>query len=476
MRSILEMAHTQLPRVRRQHARQARMRPGAQLRPLALSALLLLAGTAAQAMSFAEVVAAARANDAQYRASQHELEAVRLGVPIARASLLPAVGINVSQSEVSGSRQFFNALNQEAKVQLAYSAPTSSLALRMPLYNREARARYDQSQVQVEAAEQVFRSRGLDLVERAGTAYLQVLLSDDGVDLAVAQLANVEGQLQRAEQRFKRGEGTRTEQATAQAAVDLAKVKVLEARDQADLSRRNLRRVTGRETSRLNQLAADFIPGPTDAGTLFDWLERGERNSPMLQARQQNLMAARLGVERQQAGHYPRVDLVANIVRNENDSVNNLGQTSVLKTLGVQLNVPIYNGGGVDAGVRQALQDQSRAEQDIRNERENMQVEVQRNHQSVANGAGRIEAYRRAVLSSEVAFKGAVRAQELGMGTVTEALDAQTRLYAAQRDLAQARYDYLLARMRLLVVAGAGMEEVVSDIDRLLPVQQPQTR
>jgi len=443
---------------------------------LLLVVSLLMATGTVRAMTFAEVMAAARENDAQFRASQHELEAMRLGVPIARAGLLPSVGISVQQSEVSGSRQFFNNLNQENKVQLAYSSPQSNLTMRMPLFNREARARYDESQTQAEAAEAVFRARSLELVERTGTAYLQVLLSDDGIRLAESQVANVEGQLSRAEQRLKRGEGTRTEQATAQAAVDLAKVKVLEARDQADLARRSLKRVTGREVPRLNQLTADFMPGATDAGELFEWLELAERNNPVLRARQQNLMSARLGVERQRAGHFPRVDMVASISRNENDSINNLGQTSVLKTLGVQVNVPIYSGGGVDAGVKQALQDQARSEQELRNERETIQIELQRNHQAVANGASRIEAYRRAVQSSEVAFKGAARSQELGLGTVTEVLDAQTRLYSAQRDLATARYDYLLARIRLLVQAGAAMDDVVSDVDRHLPVRQAQAR
>lgn len=446
------------------------------LGPLLLAAALLAGSATAQAMSFAEVMSAARDNDAQYRAARHELESTRLGVPIARAQLLPAVGLNLSQSEVSGSRQFFNTLNQEAKVQLQYSSPTTNLAMRMPLYNREARARYDQSQVQADAAEAVFRSRGLELVDRAGSAYLQVLLADDGIVLAQSQQTNLEGQLGRAEQRFKRGEGTRTEQAIAQAAVDLAKVKVLEARDQADLARRNLKRVTGREAPQLNQLAADFVPGAEDAGRLAEWMELAERNSPNLQARQQFLMSARLGVERQQAGHHPRVDLVASIARSENDSINNLGQTSVLKTLGLQVNVPIYSGGGVDAGVKQAVQDQARAEQELRNERETIQVEVQRNHQAVANGAVRIAAYRRAVQSSEVAFTGATRAQALGMGTISDVLDAQTRLFSAQRDLAQARYDYLLARLRLMVAAGMVMDEVVGDVDRHLPVRQAAAR
>lgn len=431
----------------------------------------LVAAVPAQAMSFAEVFAAARANDAQYRAAGYDLQSAQLGVPLARAGLLPSASLSISRSDVSGSRQFYNANNQEVKVQVQYASPQTSVQVRMPLWNQEARARFDQAQVQAEMAQNIYRSRGLELIDRAGTTYLQVLLALDAQVLAEQQLVAVQAQLARAEQRFKRGEGTRTEQALAQAAVDVAKVRLLEAGDEVELMRRNLKRLTGRDTPMLNQLPPDFLPGELLPNRLGEWIELAERNSPTLQARQQELMAARFGVKRQQAGHMPRVDLVASIARNENESLNNLGQTSVLKTFGVQVNVPLYSGGGIDAGVKQAMAEQSRVEESVRLEREGMQLEVQRNFQIVATGADKVQAYRRAVESNEVAYRGAVRSQEAGMATTADVLDTQARLYSAQRDLAQTRYDYLQARMRLMAFAGLPIDEVVNEVDRHLPTR-----
>lgn len=440
-------------------------------RGLKLSVLAgLLASGAVQAASFAEIFASARENDAQYRAASFDLESARQGVPIARSALLPAIGLNYSRSDVSGTRQFYNGLNQENQVQLNYVAPTTSLAMRVPVFNKEARARYEQSQVQADAAELVYRARGLELMDRTGTAYLQVLLAYDAKGLAESQLVSVQGQLTRAEQRLKRGEGTRIDQALAQAAADVAKVKVLEAEDQIQMARRGLKRLTARDTPPLNQTTADFLPTEITPNGIGEWIALAEQNSPTIRAKQQALMAARLGVERQSAGHYPRVDLVASIARSENESLNNLGQTSVLKSLGVQVSVPIFNGGGVNAGVKQALADASRIEEEIRVERESVQMEIQRNYQPVANGGNKIDAYRRAVDSSEVAYRGSVRSQEAGLGTTADVLDAQARLYSAKRDLAQARYDYLLARVRLMINAGLPLEEVASDLDRNLPV------
>lgn len=446
------------------------MRSGAcRLRLAALAAAMLAAGSA-QAMNFAEAVAAARNNDPNYRGAGFDLESTRQGVPIARSALLPQVAISASRSEVSGTRTFYNGLNQEVQVGVGYSAPQASLQARLSVFNRDAWARLDQAKAQAEQAESAYRARGLDLIDRVGTAYLQALLSAENLSLSGQQVAAAEGQLKRSAERFKRGEGTRSEEAQAQANFDLAQVKLFEARDQLEIARRALQRLTGRPTTDLNHVAADFVPDEPASGTLFEWLETAVQNNPIIRAKQQALTAAQFNVKRQSAGHWPRVDLVASIGRTENDSITTLGQTSVLKSVGVQVNMPLYSGGGVDASVKQALAEQGRAEEDIRVERENVEAEVQRNFLLVANGAARVLAYRRAAESSQVAYTGAVRAQEAGLGTTADVLDAQARLFTARRDLAQARYEYLSARLRLRAQAGLPLEEVTNDIDRLLPL------
>lgn len=444
-------------------------RPFPRLKAAVAAAVLLLAGSV-HAMNFAEAVAAARSNDPGYRGAGHELESARQGVPIARASLLPTVGLSASTADVHGTRSFFNSLQQETKVRVEYTSPYASLQLRMPLFNPEAWARLDQAQASADQAEQLFRARGLNLVDRVGTAYLQVLLSNEALKLAQQERTAAEGQFKRSSERFKRGEGTRTEEAFAQSNYDLTRVRVFEAEHQLDIAKRALQRFTGRPTAELNQIAPDFMPEEAAVGGLFEWLETAVRNSPMIQAKQQALLVAQMNVKRQQAGHKPRVDLVASVTRSENESLTNLNQSSVLKSLGVQVNVPLYAGGGVVANVRQAVALQSQAEEDIRNERENVEAEVQRNYLAVSNGAARVQAHLQAARSSEVAYTGAVRAQEAGLGTTADVLDSLVRLFQARRDLAVARYDYLAARLRLKAHAGVPLDELTRDIDQLLPV------
>lgn len=419
-------------------------------------------------MGFAEAYDAALQHDAQYRSAGHERETARLAVPIARSALLPSIGLSVSGSDVSGTREFPNSLNQQVTTRVEYSSPQANLAVRMPIFNYEALRRVDQAKVQSEAAESVFRVRALDLIDRLGAGYLQVLLSFEGKALATSLVESLKQQLLQAERRAQQGEGTPVDVARTQANLDLARVREVEADDQIRLSLRQLRRITGLEAQPLRQVPDDYMPGPLQPHGLEDWLELAMRQNPSLKARELAVEAARMAVQRQYAGHLPRLDMVASVSHSQNESLSNLNQTSSLRSIGLQLSIPLYSGGGVDASVKQAVADQARVEEEVRVERENVSLEIQRQHQAVALGASRIVAYKVAVDSAALALQGSQRALEMGLSTNHDVAEAQARYSSARRELAQARVDYLISRLRLMVHAGMPMADVVADLDRAL--------
>ena len=433
-----------------------------------MGAFCLGLGSGASAMTFAQAWDAARAYDAQFQAAGHELASSQYAIPIARSALLPNVSLTASTSESTGTREFPNALNQQVRTRLDYAAPQSSLTIRLPIFNREAHSRLSQAHAQAELAQYVYRVRGLDLVDRLALAYIQVLLAQEGRQLADAQWQAQSVQLAQFQQRLLRGEGTRVETAQAQAALEVLRVRLTEADDQLELVRRQLRRVTGLPTPALPTLGADFQPTALAAEGLFEWLQLAVRQSPSLQAREQAVVAARIGVQRNFAGHFPRLDLVASATKSQNESTSNLNQTTSLRSLALQLSVPIFSGGGIDASVKQAVADQSRVEEEVRVERETIEVEVQRYYQATMTGRARWDALRGAVEAAELAQFGMTRALQAGLATGNDVSEAQTRVFAARRELAQARLDYLVARTRLMIQAGMPAADVVADLDRAL--------
>ena len=435
---------------------------------LGVLALACAVAGAAQAVSFGEAFQAALANDPQMQAARFERESTQQAVPIARAGLLPSVTLNMSQSRVQGVKEFPNSLDQTVRQDLDYKAPQRSLSLRMPLFNYEAISRYRQSLAQYDQADDLFRVRSNDLLDRFGTAYLQRLLAEENVRLSESQVAALSAQRDRARRLMDRGEATRIEVAESEAALDVARVQLIEARNEVILARRALLKITGADLPALQDVSHDYLPTMLGSAQLDDWQALAAQRSPTVQVRQQAVEAVRMMVQRAQAGHMPKLDLVASASMSRNESLSTLSQESRLHSLGLQLSVPIYSGGGVSATVKQAVADQLRAEAELDAERQTVALDVQKYFQSVINGAAKVEAYRKVLVSSQVALEGSEKSMAAGYRTNADVLEAQSKVYTARRDLARTRYDYLVARMRLQIQAGATLAEIVADIDAQL--------
>lgn len=434
----------------------------------AMAWALVAAAPPAQALTFSEAYDAALRTDAQFRAAGFELQSAQQGVPIARAALLPNISLSAGASNVNGTRQFPNSVNQDVRLKVDYAAPNASLGMRMPLVNFEAMTRYRQAKVQTDLAESVFRTRGLDMVSRLAAAYLQVLLTQEARRLAEVQVQSQTTQLKQAEQRLSAGEGTRVDAATSQANLDIVRARLIETDDQLQLAFIQLKRLTGVQTSLLSTLPADPAPLPLQPEGLFAWLDLATRQNPGVRAREQAVDVARLTVKRNQSQHLPRLDLVASMSRSENESLSSLNQTATLRSVGLQLNVPLYSGGGIDASVKQAMADLARTEEELRSERESLAVDVQRYHQAVTIGAAKIAAQQRSVESSALAVLATTKGLQAGISTLNDIAEAQSRHFQARRELAQLRVDHMMARTRLLMAAGLPMSDIVADFDRAL--------
>jgi protease secretion system outer membrane protein len=436
-----------------------------------VTAVALLAAPLSHAQpagAFSAAFDAALANDAEYRASRYELQSREQAVPIARASLLPSLGASYSESRVRGERESLNALGQEFNQNLDYRNPVGALQFRAPLLNLEGMNRYYSARSQVEGARSIFSARGQELLDRLGPAYVQRLFAEEVLALAQAQVDALKGQSDAAERRFIGGEGTRTEIAEAAASLAFARAQLVEAQDQRDVAQRTLARITGLQAPPLRGLAEDARARPLPYADVNDWIELGYAQNPNVQGRRNLLESAKYEVERNRAGHFPRVDVIASAVDAQNESISTLNQQVRQYSAGIQVTIPIYSGGSVDASVTQALAEVGRAEAQLEGDQRLLAVDIRRQYQATQTGQAKIEALHEAVMASAVALEGAQRGLVAGVRTTLDVLDASRRLFLARRDFVQARYEVLLARLRLQVLAGLPLGEVVQDIDRHL--------
>ena len=419
-----------------------------------LATALAACAAQASAVSFNEAYQAALANDPTYRMNFYENESARENRVLGRAYLLPSVGASYSASRNRVDLEGKDLLGRDTLTHPRYISRSSVIQLRQPLFNLDGLARYRQGKVQADASEAVFAAQGGELVLRVASAYLDALLAEDAVSLSSAQRDMYAEQAKANARLFEKGEGTRTDMLETAAKLDQAEAQVLEAQDNLATSRNTLATVIGMEPGKLQTINPAFRFAPLSPSTFEEWKAIAIANSEVLKARTLAVEVARLEIQKARAGHAPRVDLVASYSKNDAETVNTYTQNSLNRAIGVQVNIPIYQGGQVSAVSRQAVAGYERAKADLQVQTDRITIELRKAHSTVVSSVARIQALDKAVKSAELLVKATDMSIKGGVRINLDLLNAQQQLTSVQRDLAQARYTYLMAMLRLRAAAG----------------------
>jgi protease secretion system outer membrane protein len=420
---------------------------------------LLAWSSVASALTLIEAYEKARIHDPQYRAAFYAGEAGKEYRVLGRASLLPGVSANYSASQnradiVSGPRL----------VQPVYNSHAGTVSLRQALFNLEAYARYRQGRAQSNASAAQFDAEAQALILRVVGAYVEAVFAEDQLALAQASRDMVAEQAKVNATLFSKGEGTRTDMLETQSRLALAEARVLEAQDGQVAARSTLASLTGDEVDRLGTLGSGFRVREADKSGFEFWRAAALARNPELKAHLYGVEAAGEEVRKAQAGHLPRLDFVATYARNESETINTLNQESTVRSVGVQLNVPIYAGGAVGAAARQAVANRERARAELEGRTNKVVLELRKDYDAIASSVARIDALVKAVAAASLLIDATTQSIKGGVRINLDLLGAQEQLYTAKRDLAQARYAYLLATLRLRAGAGALSSEDVREM------------
>lgn len=440
--------------------------PTRRLGARALALATALACLPAWSLDLSQAYQAALEQDASLRAVRAATDAKRERLPQARAQLLPNLSASASRNRNRLERTSPNFLGEAVTTQERYGSSSEALTLRQPLFRKYQMADYRQAQAQVDDANAILEKELQNLAVRVSGAYFEALLAEEQLTLVLSQKVAYATQLDAARKRFAGGSGTRTDIDEAQAALDLNFAQELEARQNLDFTKRQLQTLTNRPVDGLAKLDAMKLklaqPAPD---RIEDWTERAEQTSPEIQSLKAQVQAARHEVEKAQAGHYPTLDAIAQWSRSNSENVTSVNTRYTNKSIGLQLNVPLYSGGFVNSTVRQALADQERAEQALEATRRDLGVRVHREFRGVTEGVLRVRALEQAVRSAEQVVISNRRSFEAGSRTLVDTLNAEQQKVSAQRDLAQARYIYLISRVKLQALAGGPKTEVIDEVN-----------
>jgi TolC family type I secretion outer membrane protein len=423
---------------------------------LALACAIVCLPAAAQTLTLQQAYTAALSQDATLRASRAQADVGREALPQATARMLPNVSMNIGRSKENLDSTNLDPAATLPPTNRSYVSDSRVLTIRQPVLRMSELANIRQAGARVAEAEANLEKDTQNLAVRVCEAYFELLLADEQINLVAAQRAAYSTQLAAAERGFAAGSGTRTDADEVRARLDLNAADELQARQHRLVALKQLRTMVKTPFDAVAPLdAATFQPVAPGAADLDTWAARAEHNSPEIKAAQAQLEAARQEVSKAKGQHLPTLDLVANISRSENDSIDRIGSRYNSKSVGFQLNIPIYSGGAVNSAVRQARADETRVDATLDALKSDLGVRVFKEFSSVTEGALRIAALQQAVKSSEQVVLSNRKSFAAGSRTTVDVLNAEQQRVTALRDLAQARYLYLISGVRLAVLAGA---------------------
>ncbi len=401
----------------------------------------------------------AQASDPVWASARASLEAGKEYRAMGLAGLLPSLSAALEVSRVGTEREPWPAV--EPTQSYDYTSTAGSLRLNQPIFDLARFSGYKEGVSRTQLAEAEFAQAGQDLFLRVAEAYFNYRLAMDGLDLARAQKLAIAAQMRQAENLKRAGVATITDVEESRAREQMASAEELGAGNTVDVRRKELERIVG--PLRAADVPVEkvfFVPVPPQPETLDKWLESARERNLRVISQQLQQTIAEYQASQQRAGHYPVATLVGSYSANARPSYNTKQQDSYV--VGVQVSLPLYEGGRVSAQTRQAVATVEKFRHDVESARREAEVRATQAYLDVVNGIARIAAYEQAVKSSEIALQGMEAGQQAGLRTNSDVLNAQQQLYSARRDLQRERYNYLLSRLRLKSTVGELSEEEVS--------------
>jgi outer membrane protein, protease secretion system len=432
-----------------------------------LGLALLAVCSAAPAMNLLQAYQAALEQDANVRAGRAALASGMERLPQARAQLLPVVSANVGRNQNQLSTTSVNLLGNNSVSQDSYYSFNNSLSLRQPLFNLPRYFQVKQAEHLVQESVANYDREVQNLVVRVGGAYMEALLASESLKLVQAQKRQYTAMVDAARKALVAGTGTRTDIDDAQSRLDMAQANELEARQNEDYTRKQLELMVNQPLKALSGLGAQGVAAVSQlVNALPQWVDLAHTNSPEIKALSARLEAAEKDIARAQSAHAPTLDAVAQWSDSGNENVTRLNSRFENKAIGFQLSVPLYQGGAVNSQVRQAVAEKTRVEESLESLRRDLNLRVHKEYRGVTEGWMRIQALEQALRSATQLLDSTQKSQRAGVRTMLDVLNAEQQLVNVNRDLIQARYVYLMSRLRLSSLAGVDAVTAVSEINR----------
>ena len=418
----------------------------------------------------------ALASDPTFRAAVKDAEAGRANLEIGRSGLLPQLSANY-YSAINNAHLtqplYGSAGGPTVITNQAYPSNNSYFQITQAIFNLQAIAQFRQGTAQANLAQARLAYNTQDLLIRVLQAYTDVLNAQDQYGYATAQRDAFREQMQVNKKRFEKGEGTVTDSLETTASFEMAEAQVLEAKDLVQNNKRKLEAIVGmplKSASEVKPIFRAFKVMPLNPKAFELWEETALASNPEILASQHNEEVSKQDMKKNVAANYPTVSAIATWGQQNSYYISTINQQATTYTAGLQATWAIFNGGQTTGLISQSRANYEKAQAQTDEARARVITELRKQYDAVVSGEKKIAALNRAVESASELTKAMRKSVRGGERINLDVLSADKGYATAQRDLAQAKYNYLLSYLRLKQQAGnltsEDLEQVAKYFDR----------
>jgi protease secretion system outer membrane protein len=435
------------------------LKKGFVLSSLAVSSLCCLISAPAHALNLLESYELALKNDPVYRSATKDYEAGLENNPIGRSAVLPKLTASYNQN-ANRATQWGAQYTGGPNIAYNWNYPSnySYAQVTQPIFSLDALARWRQGIAQADLSQSKYLFNTQDLLIRVLQGYTEVLFSLDQLQFQTAERDAFYEQYKAAKSLNKNGEASVTDMLEAEAAYQVADAKLIDAKDAVENAKRKLDSILGISTesaSNLSKLSGNFLFINLPTTRFEDWKERAMSSNAELKAAASNVEITKQEYRKNHGAHYPVVNLIGAFSTQTSNTVTSINQTFNQSYVGVQVNMPLYSGGEINARTNQAYANYEKAQADYDVTRDKLITELRKQFDLVVSGKQKVQALSAAQESATHLVKAMRKSVLAGDKINVDVLLAEKGLFNTRRDLAQTKYNYLVAYLKLCQLGGS---------------------
>ncbi len=425
-------------------------------------------GFQVNAADLLEVYGQATGNDPTFEAARYTFDAAQEKLKQALAGNLPTVNLTGNENFTDSNASF----NGAPPINRGINAWTWTLQLTQPIMRPQNVLAYSESEQMVEAAQGDYMQARQDLILRVAQAYFDVLVAQETVASAEAQLLAMREQQRVAQRGYELGTKSIVDSDDARSKAEQARAQLISSKNELEIKRTELEKLTGRPNDSIAGLKPAIVAPKPEPPDVKQWIEQAKDNNPVVRSQMASLRASGFTVTKARAENIWTLDFVASYGSNysSGSTVTPSGYETRVKSsvAGIQFTIPIFAGGLNSSHIREAIANREKLGAQLEEARRKAGANAKQAYAGIINGVAQTEALQSAVEAGENSVKGNQTGYKHGLRINSDVLNAQQQLFAARHDLTKARYDTLLEGLKLKAAAGVLSESDLEVINSLL--------